>query len=253
FYSTNLFFQAKKIKMINFAKQIIRFDASVVIVSLMILSFCNGIRRPNQDITTLSPLVSALSSSSSSPPPPPSSLGSSPISALLPSLMETYLVANYSATDLTDEPISTVSFPTSLSLPNSLNDWNESIQQILSTTNLSQIIPSNLISNNLDLVSNLTQQLESLQNNVLINLLYNTSRSSMNVGSALFTESVARPATFFLGQNLRLLGNGLSSLGQSLKYSGYHISNLEPAIQNASNALSEYGINLINSSINGNE
>ncbi|KAH9422870.1 hypothetical protein DERP_008133 [Dermatophagoides pteronyssinus] len=133
----------------------------------------------------------------------------------------------------------------------SFNELNETFHQILfNTANLTNQWQHELLDQSTAIVSNLTKQLESLNNNTLVHMLYNTSRTSMETGTTLFTESVARPATFFIGQNLRLLGSGLWSLGHSLKHSGYHISNLEPVIQNVSQSLSEYGINLVNASMN---
>lgn len=135
------------------------------------------------------------------------------------------------------------------SLMSSINEMNRTINNVFGQ-NFSQIIsPSNLINSSQEMVSNLNKQLALLQDNIVVNMLYNASRHSVQTGSAILTDSVARPATFFLGQNLRLLGNGLSSLGQTLKHSGYHISNLEPAIQHVSQALSEYGLNLVNTSL----
>ncbi|KAH7646592.1 uncharacterized protein LOC124500208 [Dermatophagoides farinae] len=132
----------------------------------------------------------------------------------------------------------------------SLNELNETFHQILfNTANLTNQWQYELLNTSTAIVSNLTKHLESLNNNTLVHMLYNTSLTSMETGTNVFTESIARPATFFVGQNLRLLGSGLWSLGHSLKHSGYHISNLEPVIQNVSQTLSEYGINLVNASI----
>lgn len=137
----------------------------------------------------------------------------------------------------------------SSSLMSSINEMNRTINDVFGQ-NFSDILsPGHLINNSQEMVSNLNKQLALLQDNIVVNMLYNASRHSVQTGSAILTDSVARPATFFLGQNLRLLGNGLSSLGQSLKHSGYHISNLEPAIQHVSQALSEYGLNLVNTSL----
>ncbi|OTF70274.1 hypothetical protein BLA29_008048 [Euroglyphus maynei] len=151
------------------------------------------------------------------------------------------VIENDATTTTTSNPL----IPSSFGSISSLNELNETFHRILfNAANLTNEWQHELLNTSTAIVSNLTKQLESLNNNTLVHLLYNTSRTSMETGTNLFTESIARPATFFIGQNLRLLGSGLWSLGHSLKHSGYHISNLEPVIQNVSQSLSEYGINL---------
>lgn len=137
---------------------------------------------------------------------------------------------------------------------NSISEINKTVHQLhhmLSNSNVSEAIWKNpLVNNGPEIVANFTKQVEaSLNSSPVLQMLYNASRQSVKTGTAVLTDSVARPATFFLGQNLRLLGNGLGSLGHTLKISGYQISNFEPVIQNVSQALSQYGMNLVNASL----
>lgn len=102
--------------------------------------------------------------------------------------------------------------------------------------------------NNLTAVLNRTFALieSQIQNRTqLWNDLVNSTRDSFRAGSHVATESVVRPLAFFVGQNLRLLGNGLWSFGHILKHSGYRISNWEPLLQNTSIALRQYGQSLV--------
>lgn len=87
----------------------------------------------------------------------------------------------------------------------------------------------------------------------LLNELMNSTRTTLQTGTHLATESLVRPLAFFVGQNLRLFGNGLWSFGHILKHSGYRIANWEPVLQNASVALKEYGQNLVNTYVNSTE
>lgn len=98
-----------------------------------------------------------------------------------------------------------------------------------------------------------SSQLQSMLNTLGLN----NSLSMANITNSTYGEStrvylhegVLRPLSFFVGQNLRLLGQGLWSFGHRLKHSGYAISNLEGYLNNASLSLTNYGYDLVNQSI----
>lgn len=90
-----------------------------------------------------------------------------------------------------------------------------------------------------------------MHNQTLVDGVRNVTSSLVNgnITALYLQENVIRPASYVLGQNLRLLGNSLWHLGHRLKQGGYAMSNIEPYITNASESLTQYGVGLVNQTL----
>lgn len=115
------------------------------------------------------------------------------------------------------------------------------------STNYNNTVLTHFIQNLVDDVHNFTIQ---LPNNPILTSITNGTLAAVETGNNVVTQSVLRPLSYFIGQNLRLLGNGMWSLGHTMKHSGYGLTQLEPILQNTSKALTEFGTNLINQNSN---
>lgn len=123
---------------------------------------------------------------------------------------------------------------------------------LLNTSNMELIyIPMPVPALNMSYLNN--TQLQTMFNNLVVNnsiTMANVTNSTYGANARVYlNEGVLRPLSFFAGQNLRLLGQGLWSFGHRLKHSGYAIANLEGYLNNASLRLTNYGYDLVNQSI----